>query len=120
MSTLNVNTIKDASGTDDSLVISGQNTVKMWAHWDGTGTVSLDASFNVDSLADDGTGRYTLTITTDFGSANYAAVVTADPAVFGGTDSAQLVAGSFRTTVYSHAGALTDSSECHAVALGDQ
>ena len=40
---------------------------------DGSGTISISDSFNVDSITDDGTGTYTVTWDTDFADTNYCA-----------------------------------------------
>lgn len=45
---------------------------KAWAHFTcGSGTVSLDASYNVSSISDRGVGLFTANWTTAFSSANY-------------------------------------------------
>jgi hypothetical protein len=49
-----------------------QGLVKVWVDLDGTGTVSIDNSFNVASVADDGTGDYTFTFSNNFANANFA------------------------------------------------
>ena len=45
---------------------------KGWISFDGTGVVSILASYNVTSLVDDGTGQYTVNWNVDFSGANYA------------------------------------------------
>jgi len=49
-----------------------QGLVKVWVDLDGTGTVSIDNSFNVASVADNGTGNYTFTFSNNFANANFA------------------------------------------------
>lgn len=49
---------------------------KFWAQVTGGGTPALTTNYNVTSIADTGTGRMTVTIATDFSSANWAASVT--------------------------------------------
>jgi hypothetical protein len=44
---------------------------KFWAQITGGGSPSLTTNYNVASIADTGTGRMTVTIATDFGSANW-------------------------------------------------
>ena len=48
--------------------------VKSWVNFDGTGTISIRASFNVSSLTDDGTGSYSVNFTTAMTDVNYSAV----------------------------------------------
>jgi hypothetical protein len=50
--------------------------VKAWARFDGTGTPSLTASYNVASITDNGTGDYTLNFTNAIGSTDYVVQVT--------------------------------------------
>ena len=71
-SELRVNTLKDATGNNSiatSFVAGG--SVKSWAILDGTGTISLDDSLNVASVADSGTGDYDFTHSSAFSSSNY-------------------------------------------------
>lgn len=64
MSTIKVNTIQTASGTE-------VYTAKAWVNFNGTGTVAINASGNVSSITDNGTGNYTLNFTTAMSDANY-------------------------------------------------
>ena len=68
------------SASANSLTIRGegsnqtsiqQGLCKCWIHLTGTGTPAAADSFNVASVTDTGTGRYTINIATDFGNANY-------------------------------------------------
>jgi hypothetical protein len=72
MSTLQVGTIKNASGVE-------VYTAKAWVNFNGTGTVAIRASGNVSSITDNGTGDYTVNFTTAFADANYSAVAMAGP-----------------------------------------
>ena len=54
---------------DTTYVING--SVKSWAILNGTGTISLDDSLNVASVADSGTGDYDFTFSSAFSSSNY-------------------------------------------------
>jgi hypothetical protein len=44
---------------------------KAWIDFTGTGTVSINSSYNVSGLTDNGTGNYTISIDNDFSSENY-------------------------------------------------
>jgi|DEB0MinimDraft_6_1074348.scaffolds.fasta_scaffold231144_1 VCBS repeat-containing protein len=73
----NTTTIK-ISNTSTNVSDGGavtQNTVqglcKMWARLDGTGTISLDDSFNVGSITDNTTGQYTYTFSNNMNNANF-------------------------------------------------
>lgn len=50
------------------------SSAKFWAQVTGAGTPSLTTNYNVASIADTGTGRMTITIGTDFSSANWCLV----------------------------------------------
>ena len=72
MSTLRVDTIQNASGTDSPINVPG--TAKAWVNFNGTGTVAIRASYNVSSITDNGTGDYTVNFTTALADANYSIV----------------------------------------------
>lgn len=68
MSKLEVQTVgQQAGASQDSL----EGLCKVWANLDGTGTIALNDSFNVDSVTDNGTGDYTCTFTANMANANY-------------------------------------------------
>ena len=69
MSTLRVDTIQNAAGTDSPISVPG--TAKAWVNFNGTGTVAIRASYNVSSITDNGTGNYTVNFTTAMVDANY-------------------------------------------------
>ena len=70
MSTLRVDTIQNAAGTDSPINVPG--TAKAWVNFNGTGTVAIRASYNVSSITDNGTGDYTVNFTTAMADVNYA------------------------------------------------
>jgi hypothetical protein len=51
-------------------------SAKAWVNFNGTGTVAIRASYNVSSITDNGTGRYTVNFTNALANANYGASVT--------------------------------------------
>ena len=67
----------DASG--NFLFNSGYGSVarafgcRAWVNFNGTGTVAIRASGNVSSITDNGTGDYTVNLTTAMPDGNYAA-----------------------------------------------
>lgn len=81
MSTILVNTLTGTS-TAGSIAVTGegnstttnlqQGIAKAWVHFDGSGTVGIDDSFNIGSLTDNGTGNYTTAFSNNMNSANYA------------------------------------------------
>ena len=86
MSTLKVNTIQDTGGGSSSTPAQISNgRAKAWVRWNGTGTLAIDASFNVSSVTDQGTGYYKVNFATAFSDANYTAHFQGDSATIGGT-----------------------------------
>lgn len=109
------------------------SAAKCWVVW-GT-TTTIDASYNMTSITDNGAGDWTLTIATDFSSANYVAVSTSYDAP---TDDL-LVAPAFSTATAKAAGvirliqvriigsagvpasmSLADPTKNHVAMFGDQ
>ncbi len=48
-----------------------QGLAKAWVNLDGTGTIAIRDSFSVSGVADNGTGDYTVTVSSAFGNADY-------------------------------------------------
>ena len=79
-SELKVNTLTGVS-TAGSIAVTGegnstttnlqQGLAKMWANFNGTGTVAYRDSFNCGTLTDHTTGQYTITFTSNMGNANH-------------------------------------------------
>lgn len=53
---------------------STDQIAKAWVNFTGTGTVTVNLSYNVGSVTDNGVGDYTINITSALGNANYASV----------------------------------------------
>ena len=103
---------------------STPGAVKAWIKLNGTGTIAVNASYNVASITDNGTGDYTITFTNNMSDANYA---------FAGAckeDTTGNGRGQFFIAAYRHAavvgslrinsmnsedGAVTDVSEVHVI-----
>lgn len=89
---------------------------KCWIKCDAAG--NINASHNVTSITDNGTGDVTVTIATDFSSANYAVSLGhLNGATFVSELSSQL-AGSFR--IISTSGSSVDPAAFFASCFGDQ
>tara|TARA_Y100001963_G_scaffold158733_1_gene259465 strand:+ start:2240 stop:2632 length:393 start_codon:yes stop_codon:yes gene_type:complete len=79
MSTLKVNTIQDASGSNSSTPAEISNgRAKAWGNLAGTGTPALRDSYNCSSITDNGDGDYTINFTTDFSDDDYSFIATAE------------------------------------------
>lgn len=63
----------------DRFVVPGRvqynpGVAKAWVNFNGRGTIAINTSHNVTGLTDNGTGDYTITLTTAFSTANYVVV----------------------------------------------
>ena len=96
-----------------------QGLAKTWVNINGTGTIAARDSFNVGSLTDNGTGKYDINFTNNFGNANYCMVVGG----FGGSGTGSNYATELNTTAESnvrgYAGGYVDADPLQCHALGD-
>jgi hypothetical protein len=81
MSTLKTNTIQHLTSGFNNIVThtDGAGTVnaahcRAWVNFNGTGTVAINAQFNVSSITDNGTGDYTVNFSNAMSDANYACI----------------------------------------------
>lgn len=72
--TLVITTLSDGTNST-SATNCIQGSAKAWVNFNGTGTVAIRASYNVSSITDEGTGQYTINMTTAMPNTNYATVV---------------------------------------------
>ena len=126
MSTLRVNNIKDTSGGTSNLKIDG--AAKAWVNFDGTGTVSIDDSFNVSSITDNSTGNYTINFTNAMSNAEYAVAgsvetTNATPVVvttFGTSGNSRTTSGVRIAASYIQSSIqVVDAVECSVIVFGD-
>ena len=70
MSTLNVTNISDGTNTTSTTdVVKG--SARAWVNFNGTGTVAIRSQYNVSSIDDNGTGKYTINFTTALTDTDY-------------------------------------------------
>ena len=131
MSTLKVNTIQNVSGASSSTPEQiEQGRAKAWVAFDGTtntgGNCTMYDSFNVSSVADNGTGAYTVNFSTAMANANYCAQVSAGNNAQNSLgawntiyDDTTTLAGSCRLAIYSNTGSSQDNDQVFFVAYGD-
>jgi hypothetical protein len=76
-----IDKLKGVTAAGSMLVVAEGGTVttnlqqglsKSWINFDGTGTIASRDTFNVSSLADNGTGLYTVTFASNMSNADYA------------------------------------------------
>jgi len=101
------------NGSNNLLMNSGygSNAVaygcRAWVNFNGQGTIAIRASGNVTSIADNGTGEYTVTLTNAMPDANYAPV--ASDFFYGETITGVLTTTTFKVYTYNQ-GASVDPS----------
>lgn len=87
-------------------------------------STTIKASFNVTSLGDTATGQQTVTIATDFSSANYAVLVTpgdnSTSLVASGTVSSKAAGSYVMNSVVEAGSGLDPSLDWNSVAFGAQ
>jgi len=70
MSTLKADTIQSTSG--GAATLTKQHAAKAWVNFNGTSTLAIDDSFNMASVTDGGTGKYTPVVTNSMSNTDYA------------------------------------------------
>lgn len=109
------------------LLVHNPGIAKVWVRFDLAGTINSGGSQNVDSVTDTGTGDWTVVITTDFSSVEYAiaSIARRDDGSVSANHSwvgAQAV-GSFQIIYNTSGPSAADpasADDMHAIAFGDQ
>ena len=119
-SELRVNTLKDASGNNSiGLSYVAEGSAKCWVQFEGsslsgTGTTGVNDSFNLTSMTDDGTGRYTTNINSDMNNNDYSVNSTIGQSASSIGDYivniASIATGSFQTGSQTRSGNAADSA----------
>ena len=83
MSTLNVQTIQSNSSGFNNVVTFAQSEgvengtlCRVWVRFNGTGSITINDSFNVASITDAGDGEYTINLTNAMADTNYVILAT--------------------------------------------
>jgi len=97
--------------------------IKAWVDFDGTGTPAINDSFNTSaSITDLGTGKYTISWTTAFASADYALCCSHTYAATTAAANCSYqtkAAGSVNIYTGDNSGALNDYASVSVIAIGD-
>jgi len=100
---------------------------KAWVKFNGTGTPAINASYNVGSITDVGTGDYLVNFTTNFSSINY--VMSGSSRTDGGTGLSSNIAqksggaqsaSQCQVSVYNVNGTIVDADRIFCAFFGDQ
>ena len=124
MSTLKVDTIQNTSDAHSSTPEQiARGRAKAWVSLDGTGTVAILESYNISSVADNGTGSYNANLSITMSSNNMCVVGSGSQ---GRTGSDNIYGHALKTTtqigLYSKQntqGANEDSDFMFAAVFGD-
>jgi len=92
---------------------------KMWIKCNGAKT-TINASHNVTSITDDGAGLLTVTIATDFSSANYAVLVSSLSGNYSDTTCVTAASAGAVSVVNVRSGSFVNPSSYFVVCFGDQ
>lgn len=95
----------------------GQQVIKGWINFNGTGTIAINDSFNVTSITDNGTGDWTVTWDVDFASANYCPMHFMNNTIL---KINSMASGSIRVNSFDLGGGAVDSSIVCIGAIGDR
>jgi hypothetical protein len=68
-------TVQDGTGNSCTTTQTIFGSAKAWVTFNGTGTIAINASYNVSSLYRNGTGDYTIFLTNAVADTNYAVSV---------------------------------------------
>ncbi len=136
MSTLNVDALVGNTSAN-AITVRGEGTAttslqqglaKCWAQFagsslSGTGTTGVNDSFNLTSMTDDGTGRYTANINNDMLNDDYSANSTIGQSASSIGDYivniASIATGSFQTGSQTRSGNAADSALNSVLVHGD-
>ena len=125
MSEIRVTTISDTAGTGP-VTLTKQSAAKAWINMDGTGTFDSDtirASFNVSGVTDNGTGDHSISFSSSFANANYAASMSSSAGGLGSTDTMvnpyTWATGSTSIGSNNNSGSLTDRTYVNLSINGD-
>jgi hypothetical protein len=86
---------------------------RAWINFNGQGTIAIRGSGNITSIADNGTGEYTVTLTNAMPDANYAPV--ASDFFYGETITGVLTTTTFKVYTYNQGSPVDASSVFVAV-----
>ena len=128
MSILKVNTIQTTGGSSSSTPEQiEQGRAKAWINFNGSGTVAIRDSYNVSSITDDATGKYTISFTTAMPNTNYCPVQWNNAQTAGTalnnfsnawTGGFELATGTLKCASHE-ASSYADSTMYHVVVFGD-
>ena len=116
MSEIRVTTVSDTAGTGP-VTLTKQSAAKVYAHFNGTGTVEIRDSLNAASLVDNSTGHYDVNFSNAMGNTTYA--VQTNDISYGNGWAESLTTTSYDTRRRNESAAYIDSSTIWGLVHGD-
>jgi len=110
----NTATTEQLKITSDGRGVS-QFTAKGWVNFDGTGTLNVRDSHNVSSVADNGTGNYTLNWDVDMANANYAVTVGSQATASNQIHDSFAAQDTANVVIDHHEGGTPSSTDCQKI-----
>ena len=96
-----------------------ENSCRVWCKFSSTSSATIDDSFNVSSVADRASGKYTVNFTNSMSNTNYAAVFGANGATAGDAGPETQNTGSV-DTYGSFGGSFNSMAFTNVAIFGDQ
>lgn len=102
------------------------SAAKAWVYFVGTGTVTINKSYNISSVGDNGVGDYTINFTTAFSDANYCGVIggyntgSSDGSWNAFSSATTPTASLIRMVCFNSSGSAQDQTRAYAAFFGDQ
>lgn len=115
MSTIKADTLVASDGTSPA-TLTGQSAAKAWLDLVGTGTISIDGSFNISSVTDNGTGYYRQTYSNAFSNNDLSFLVSSNAFHARAFDSETTYA---EIKTYDSSASASDYSRVHTATFGD-
>ena len=121
MSTIKVDSIQ---ATDETASRGVSGVAAAWVNFNGTGTVAIRDSQNVASISDNGTGDYTVVLSSAFANTSYCTNVscgesTTNPSIMASSCVNVDSSSERQEHCYTNASANADAAHCYTSLHGD-
>ena len=105
-------TLQDGSGNSTATTNAIKGSAKAWVYFNGSGGITINASYNISSVVRNSTGDYTVNFSTAMPSANYAvcAMPGSGGTVTGVIGTSSQTTSSYRFIYANTTGGTSDSS----------
>lgn len=94
--------------------------IKGWINFSGIGVIAITDSYNVSTITDDGTGKYTVIWDKDFADTNFVNVIAAGENGMDASAHVSTVSNTNVRTFTSSSGTATDATTINLIAIGNR